>query len=453
MRYLLPILMCLICSAQLLSQEKKSFILYFESNEKTPIVSSLNDFETWKNSIDFPIDSIVVSGHTDAVGSKESNIMLAQARVDFVVEYLLSNGSDYSQIREYVFGEEMPLASNASNQGKALNRRVEVEVWAKTPMGVVESIPVDELINPDALKRRLEPSLQRFTIDCARDNEINGKNGTFIHIYKKTLETPDGEEYDGVAVVELVEYSTYSELIFGGVHTMSGNRLLESGGMIFLDIYTLDGRPLEIQRDEKVKVGLPTDSLREDMTLFKGRKGQGDELDWIQESRSKASVSYMEVEDRLKYEPRKTKKNVQIGMGIRTWAGYHMKSVPIYNLDITEFGFINCDRFLNEPNKTQLAVFVENDSVQNLVAYLLFKDIKSMMTARKSIKSNSFYFDGIPREMYVQVLVMNIEGETVLTGSLDCKSDDEKVSLALAPVRRWELSELTIETPCISDLR
>ena len=69
-----------------------------------------------------------VFGHTDSDGSDQFNQQLSQRRGVSVAEYLISQGTD--QRRYYVvgYGEERPIASNATPDGKALNRRVEIQI-------------------------------------------------------------------------------------------------------------------------------------------------------------------------------------------------------------------------------------------------------------------------------------------------------------------------------------
>lgn len=69
-----------------------------------------------------------IYGHTDSDGSDNFNQELSQRRGVSVAEYLISQGTD--QRRYYVvgYGEERPIASNATAEGKAQNRRVEIQI-------------------------------------------------------------------------------------------------------------------------------------------------------------------------------------------------------------------------------------------------------------------------------------------------------------------------------------
>jgi len=69
---------------------------------------------------------IEIAGHTDNVGSSSYNMQLSQRRADTVSRYLSSRGVVANRIMTAGGGEDHPIASNATEQGRAANRRVEV---------------------------------------------------------------------------------------------------------------------------------------------------------------------------------------------------------------------------------------------------------------------------------------------------------------------------------------
>jgi outer membrane protein OmpA-like peptidoglycan-associated protein len=71
---------------------------------------------------------IVVEGHTDNQGTVQSNLELAQKRADAVRDYLISRGIDAARIKATGIGQARPIADNASPEGRANNRRVEIIV-------------------------------------------------------------------------------------------------------------------------------------------------------------------------------------------------------------------------------------------------------------------------------------------------------------------------------------
>ena len=71
---------------------------------------------------------IVVAGHTDSVGSTEYNQALSERRATSVANYLLSKAVVAARIETIGFGETAPLADNGSDEGRGLNRRVELSL-------------------------------------------------------------------------------------------------------------------------------------------------------------------------------------------------------------------------------------------------------------------------------------------------------------------------------------
>lgn len=68
---------------------------------------------------------IRVSGHTDNVGDARRNQALSEARAQAVREYLVSHGIDGSRVEAVGYGDQRPVASNDTEEGRQQNRRIE----------------------------------------------------------------------------------------------------------------------------------------------------------------------------------------------------------------------------------------------------------------------------------------------------------------------------------------
>jgi OOP family OmpA-OmpF porin len=75
---------------------------------------------------DYDEVNIIAEGHTDSKGSKWYNMKLSQKRADVVKDKLVSYGVDGKRIQAKGYGEEKPIASNDTEEGRAKNRRVDV---------------------------------------------------------------------------------------------------------------------------------------------------------------------------------------------------------------------------------------------------------------------------------------------------------------------------------------
>jgi outer membrane protein OmpA-like peptidoglycan-associated protein len=76
----------------------------------------------------FPSALLVVEGHTDAAGSSARNVSLAEARAWSVAEELIRLGVERERISSRGLGSAVPIADDASPEGRALNRRVEIRI-------------------------------------------------------------------------------------------------------------------------------------------------------------------------------------------------------------------------------------------------------------------------------------------------------------------------------------
>ena len=77
---------------------------------------------------EFNKNGVNIVGHTDNTGSLELNQSLSQRRAQSVANYLTANGVPGQRISAYGAGPSQPIASNASEAGRAQNRRVEINL-------------------------------------------------------------------------------------------------------------------------------------------------------------------------------------------------------------------------------------------------------------------------------------------------------------------------------------
>ncbi|MCP4007570.1 MAG: OmpA family protein [bacterium] len=76
----------------------------------------------------YPKSRVIVKGHTDSAGTDDFNQKLSEKRADRVRNFLVSEGVSSGRIQSLGFGESLPMSTNATAEGRAQNRRVEVEI-------------------------------------------------------------------------------------------------------------------------------------------------------------------------------------------------------------------------------------------------------------------------------------------------------------------------------------
>ena len=90
--------------------------------EMQKLISFLNANKTIK---------IEISGHTDNVGDKKSNVLLSQNRAKSVYDYLIANSIPQERLKYKGYGDSKPKVANDTPENRALNRRTEFKVIAK----------------------------------------------------------------------------------------------------------------------------------------------------------------------------------------------------------------------------------------------------------------------------------------------------------------------------------
>jgi outer membrane protein OmpA-like peptidoglycan-associated protein len=74
---------------------------------------------------------IEINGHTDNIGSDQYNLNLSEKRANSVTDYLVENGIANQRLVAKGYGETMPKATNETEEGRQVNRRVEFAIIEK----------------------------------------------------------------------------------------------------------------------------------------------------------------------------------------------------------------------------------------------------------------------------------------------------------------------------------
>jgi outer membrane protein OmpA-like peptidoglycan-associated protein len=82
---------------------------------------------------------VAIVGHTDSRGSKESNYELSRRRARAIADVLIADGVGASRISMRGEGESRPVATNATAEGRAQNRRVEISISPSSALQAEQS--------------------------------------------------------------------------------------------------------------------------------------------------------------------------------------------------------------------------------------------------------------------------------------------------------------------------
>jgi len=105
----------------------------FSVNSSTLLPGAYDELERVANVLNqYPQTTMRISGHTDSTGSDEHNQKLSEFRARSVKNALVGLGVDQARMTTIGYGESKPIASNAIESGRQLNRRVEIRIIPQT---------------------------------------------------------------------------------------------------------------------------------------------------------------------------------------------------------------------------------------------------------------------------------------------------------------------------------
>jgi len=280
----------------------------------------------------------------------------------------------------------------------------------------------------DILQKHEEPS-QFYSISTDSIVRVIGTKGTVIIINPSDLITENGQQISDSIEVELKELTDQNEMVRTNTQTVSNEKLLVSGGAYFINIKS-NGQQVKLKPDRKLKVEFPKVDENE-MTLFYGQRDSLGQLTWD-------SV------------PKKFEKNPKLVSVRCTICGdkncqYSRMATPeeaeladkLYaEIELSNLGWINCDRFLEIENKTDLIVnFSPSEKISTANIYLIFKDINSVMQTyfindNEKIANNTF--KNIPTGSNVRLIAYTLKEDKIFTYSSNMTiKENETFTLAL----------------------
>lgn len=314
------------------------------------------------------------------------------------------------------------------------------------------------------LKQYEEPS-QIFKVSADKPTKVTGKQGTIISINPADLVTESGQPIGKNIEVELKELTNQEQLLRTNAQTTSNGQLLVSGGAYFINI-TSDGQQLKLKDGKSLSVEFPKITSNE-MSLFYGQRDTLGQLDWLQaeqkfESRPKqeiktetalveeSNVVNNEIDSILDYVEQESKRPLtkEEKKAIEEQKKNSALADKLYKaVELKHFGWINCDRFYDVPNKTNLQyAFTNNESIVSANVYLVFKDINSIMQdGYFSFNDKEFNsgFQNIPIGAKTQLIAISIKDGKTYTYKSDLTiKANEKIQLTLKETNKDQVEKI-----------
>ncbi|MDB5279242.1 MAG: hypothetical protein JWR61_4197 [Ferruginibacter sp.] len=315
-----------------------------------------------------------------------------------------------------------------------------------------------------ALKKFEEPS-QTFKVSGDKPSVVTGRRGTKISINPNDLITESGKLLGQNIEVELKELTNTGQLLKSNAQTTSDGKLLISGGAYFIGV-TSNGEQLKLKEGKNLSVQLPKLSDKE-MALFYGQRNDLGQMNWQKatetfkaskqpanttKTNDTTSISYIVWDDEKKSDIDKIMDYVDSGYNptpeekernIKQRKNYVVSQKVYDEIGISKLGWINCDRFLEADNTTELyATFNPQDSVKNANVYLVFKDINSVIQA-SYYSDKSPQFENMPIGYKARLIAYTVKDEKVFAYSTDLTiTKGQKITLHLKEINDKDFKKL-----------
>jgi ribosomal protein S18 len=122
--------------------------------------------------------------------------------------------------------------------------------------------------------------LQNFELNTEKDTVVETADGIVIAIPAHSFLTAGGQPATGTISLEVKEALDASDIMKAGLNTKSGDQLLETGGMFYINVRK-DGASLKIDPKNGLRAQIPTNEVKPGMQLFEGKRMPDGSIDWV----------------------------------------------------------------------------------------------------------------------------------------------------------------------------
>jgi hypothetical protein len=344
----------------------------------------------------------------------------------------------------------------------------------------VQINPLDELVQVDNLLSEIAEKPQKLTAPSDKETTVTGAKGTIVHVDPSRLETVDGSPLGDNIQIELLEMTDNSSMLLNNAQTVSNGQILATGGAYYLNM-TSDGKQLKMKQGKGLEVEFPK-LIEDEMELFLGERDSLGQINWIPTEDSFNPKNIDDAEEPEKpvkktYVETKTYSEMDLLLGyiesdttvarksvkpeevseeeyqeyLKKKAEYEEQQKQIEyqrktyeTVELMNFGWINCDRFWNDPNpKTDIKLPVNNDSLSGARFYAVFKDINSIMTENywKS-RTDTAAFRNIPIGKELTIIAISAKDKTPYIFETTIKTEtDKQVQIEFATTTQADIKE------------
>lgn len=283
MKQFLPLVILLLLIIPLYAQEKTTnssiakiadCAVYFSlgkaslDDENTAIIYTLLD--DYNKEL---LTEIRIQAFTDDQGTTSQNQKIARERANSIRQFLVEEGVDLSQIIELPFQQLKRNSNNNIEKQRKEFRRVTIELW----QGERIKNPLTAFFDA-----KREAAKQYFSFDASQGTEVIGAEGTRLQIAPNSFVTADGTTATGKVEFVLQEAYSYSSMLLQNLPTMAGDKLLETGGMLYVEARDAAGRQLKLKEGQQIQAVMASEEASlPDMQTFEGEKKADGTVNWV----------------------------------------------------------------------------------------------------------------------------------------------------------------------------
>jgi hypothetical protein len=335
----------------------------------------------------------------------------ASKTAEFIRENGLIHGKVLIQHQNYIVMPDRHVLSKEVRDGKGTKHGVyRLSVFKKPQFNHPTHLSADP---------RAKSDCQSSYIYITEKNLVAFRQGTVIEIPANALVLHNGKAPRGNnAEICVSEYYDKDDIIAADLCTISGDKMLVSGGMVHVKIFCDEGE-LVLASGEQIRVYMPSMSTSADMQTFHGNEKEG-LLDWKLSDRDGVEATSLSAQDYFDQDiadAGSTPEGVN-EYGETEWADFNPEMERMagvidgvvmggseggHVLKSSKLDWINCDRFYEVENKTNMLVMV--DTTTSTAIRMIFHDIKSVMPGYVYNKEKSASFENIPVGERVTVIV------------------------------------------------
>jgi hypothetical protein len=242
------------------SQQQYNTSVHFTSNNHQLSARHKQDLNGFLDSLHNIPEAFCfsITGHTDNIGGKDFNHSLSYKRAWAVANYLQAKGYKQQQMQLSGKGFNAPIASNNTDEGKELNRRVDVQFTLALPnlkgIAGVQNTP------------------EFLTIDAIKGGRVIAASGAIISVPPSIFKDDKGNIVTGPVTIGYTEYRDAIDFLISGIpmHYQSEHGLMpfNSAGMFTINA-SQNGKQLSLLENKQLKVDFKYNKNIPDLSFYR----------------------------------------------------------------------------------------------------------------------------------------------------------------------------------------